>query len=113
MGPKIDGGASWGNIETSNQTDKNEETGLLDGIKSYFVGLGTRTVCTGSSNLLAATLYWLSLPVHAASVFDTRYVSEARHITLRKPIKMRFGRREEGNLVLSCALSVKACYPVP
>ena len=61
-----------------------------------------------------------SLEVYAASIFDITYLQETRHLTLRKPINMRFRRKEdkaerEGSFVLSWALLVgeSLLYPFP
>ena len=42
------------------------------GIQRFFFRLGTGSVCTGSSSLLAVVLYWLTRPVHSSVVFILR-----------------------------------------
>ena len=57
--------------------------------KRRTLGLGTGSVCNGSSNLLAVVIYWLTRPVYSPVVFILR-TSEKQTIldeVLRKPIK--------------------------
>ena len=65
------------------------------------IGLGTGTVCTGSSNLLIdpASIF--------ASKFFLMYVQETRHILVRKPtnaFRMERGERRDNILLQSSIL---------
>lgn len=62
----------------------------------YFLGFGTATGCTGSSNRQAKVIYWLNLPVCSPVVFSLRIIHPRnKPYCSTRTHQIRFWRKED------------------